>query len=228
MSTDTPAPVTAADAADPADRSGLRLERLNYGSYLKVPELLALQQELSAPAHHDEMFFIVIHQAAELWFKLMLHETEALIEALRAPSISRALKVLRRLCGVMDLQVRQIGLLATLTPVEFAGFRDHLRPASGFQSAQFRAIEYAYGLRDPFFLKFFDTMPEAHAALVAWRDRPSIADEFAACLRTHAPRPAEQHAGAAASPPDPSGQRPSDPVLLAQCVRQQLLVTRHV
>lgn len=166
----------------------LRFERLNYNSYLKIPELLALQKELSDPPHHDEMFFIIIHQAAELWFKEMLHETEALIEAFRANSISRVLKILRRLTGIMDLQVKQINLLSSLTPVEFAGFRDKLRPASGFQSMQFRVLEFAFGLRDEFFLKFFSAMPEALAALTQWKDRPSVRDEFQACLAKNAPK----------------------------------------
>jgi tryptophan 2,3-dioxygenase len=174
---------------DHAAKDHLRLEKLNYNSYLKVFELLNLQKELSVPPHHDEMFFIVIHQAAELWFKLMLHETEALITAFRENSISRALKVLRRLTAIMDLQVRQINLLSTLTPVEFAGFRDHLMPASGFQSMQFRLIEFAYGIREDFFLKFFENMPEAKAALEGWLERPSVCDEFIACMKNHAPQP---------------------------------------
>src|SRR3989338_7985219 len=103
----------------------LELKELNYNSYLKVPELLGLQHELSKPPHHDEMFFIIIHQAAELWFKLMRHETDALVQDFRDGSVSRALKKFRRLVGVMDLMVRQINLLNTLTPVEFAGFRDN-------------------------------------------------------------------------------------------------------
>lgn len=174
--------------AGASSKEGLKLEKLNYNSYLKVFPLLSLQHELSEPPHHDEMFFIIIHQAAELWFKEMLHETEALIKAYRENSISRALKVLRRLTGIMDLQVRQINLLSTLTPVEFAGFRDHLMPASGFQSMQFRLIEFAYGIREEFFLKFFEGMPEAGAALRQWMSRPSVYDEFISCLSQHAPR----------------------------------------
>lgn len=176
-----------ASAKDVA-KDGLKFEELNYNSYLKVPELLDLQKLLSEPPHHDEMFFIIIHQAAELWFKLMLHETEALIRAFRENSISRALKVLRRLTAIMDLQVRQINLLSTLTPVEFAGFRDSLRPASGFQSMQFRLLEFAFGIREDFFVSFFEKMPEAKAALSAWQARPSVNEEFALCLKTFAPK----------------------------------------
>lgn len=156
----------------------LELKELNYNSYLKVPELLSLQKELSSPAHHDEMFFIIIHQAAELWFKLMRHETEALVGDFRAGAVSHALKKLRRLVGVMDLMVKQINLLNTLTPVEFAGFRDHLRPASGFQSIQFRVMEFLFGIREPFFLSFFDKDPEKKAELEKVRAQPSVYDEF--------------------------------------------------
>ncbi len=160
----------------------LELKELNYNSYLKVPELLSLQKELSQPPHHDEMFFIIIHQAAELWFKLMRHETEAVVKDLQSGSISRALKKFRRIVGVMDLMVKQINLLNTLTPVEFAGFRDHLRPASGFQSIQFRVMEFLFGIREPFFLQFFDKDPEKKAELEKIRKIPSVYDEFVRAL----------------------------------------------
>lgn len=164
------------------DYENLELKELNYNSYLKIPELLSLQKQLSSPPHHDEMFFIVIHQAAELWFKLMLHETGAIVQDFRAGSVSRALKKMRRLVGTMDLQVKQINLLATLTPVEFAGFRDNLRPASGFQSIQFRMLEYKYGLREEFFIKFFEKDEEKKALLETIREEPSVYDEFVRAL----------------------------------------------
>lgn len=164
------------------DYQNLELKELNYNTYLKVPELLSLQQQLSDPPHHDEMFFIIIHQAAELWFKLMRHETDALVKDFRAGSVSRALKKLRRVVGTMDLMVKQINMLNTLTPVEFAGFRDSLRPASGFQSIQFRMIEFLYGIREPFFLQFFDKDPEKKAELEKIRHLPSVYDEFVRAL----------------------------------------------
>ncbi len=160
----------------------LELKELNYNSYLKVPELLSLQQELSQPAHHDEMFFIIIHQAAELWFKLMRHETDAVVKDFRSGSVSRALKKFRRIVGVMDLMVKQINLLNTLTPVEFAGFRDNLRPASGFQSIQFRMIEFLFGIRESFFLQFFENDPEKKAELEKIQKIPSVYDEFVRAL----------------------------------------------
>lgn len=160
----------------------LVLKELNYNSYLKIPELLKLQQEISQPKHHDEMFFIIIHQSAELWFKLVLHETETLVEAFREGLVSRALKALKRITEVMNLQVHQIRLLSTLTPVEFAGFRNFLRPASGFQSAQFRIIEFTFGVREAFFLRFFEKMPEVKNHLEKIMRTPSVYDECLACL----------------------------------------------
>lgn len=155
----------------------LEFKKLNYQSYLKIDELLSLQREVSDPAHHDEMFFIIIHQASELWFKNILHEAEWLVTALRSGSVSRTLKVLRRMTAIMELLAKQIGLLATLTPIEFAGFRDLLRPASGFQSAQFREMEFAFGIRDAFFLQFFKHLPEVVSRLEGIRSQPSIYDE---------------------------------------------------
>jgi tryptophan 2,3-dioxygenase len=152
--------------------------RLTYGSYLKVPQLLNLQQQLSDPPHHDEMFFIIIHQSFELWFKECLHETDLLVESLRLDSVSRALKVLKRINAIFDLLVQKIRLLSTLTPAEFAGFRDRLRPASGFQSVQFRELELACGLRDRFFFRYFKEDPQAIERLQRRFESPSIYDEF--------------------------------------------------
>ena len=160
----------------------LVLKDLNYNSYLKVPNLLSLQQQISKPTHPDEMFFIIIHQTAELWFKEIIHETESLKKAFRKSIISRAIKTLKRIRAIMDLQVQQIRLLSTLTPVEFAGFRNFLKPASGFQSIQYRMIEFIYGVREAFFLKFFEKTPDAANQLKAIREKPSIYDECVACL----------------------------------------------
>ena len=164
------------------EKESLRLEPLNYNSYLKVPQLLDLQCELANPPHHDEMFFIVIHQTAELWFKELLHETSLLTLAFKKGEVSRVLKVLKRNIAIMDLLRKQINLLSTLTPYEFAGFRDNLMPASGFQSIQFRQFEFAYGLRDSFYLKFFAEEPEKMESLKALQATPSINDLFLQCL----------------------------------------------
>jgi tryptophan 2,3-dioxygenase len=156
---------------------------LTYGGYLKVPELLSLQQQISGdPPHHDELFFIIIHQTYELWFRECLHESDLLVEHLRAGSISRSLKVLKRLNAILDLLVDQIRLLSTLTPSEFAGFRDRLKPASGFQSAQFRELEFFYGLKDAAFFQYFSDDPEALAGLKRRYNARSVYDEFIHCL----------------------------------------------
>ncbi len=164
------------------DYKNLVIEELNYNSYLKIPDLLSLQHQISVPPHHDEMFFIIIHQSAELWFKEMLHETTILIEAFDLSVASRAIKVFKRLTAIMNLQVQQIRLLSTLTPVEFAGFREYLRPASGFQSAQFRIFEFTYGLREEFFLKFFAKNPDIVERLQKNMGEPSVYDHFLAML----------------------------------------------
>src|SRR5918998_5539738 len=121
---------------------------LSYNKYLRVADLIALQDCLSDPAHHDELLFITIHQAYELWFKQILHELDASVAAMgedRAPSATRALA---RVVEIEKLLVTQIHVLETMTPISFLGFRDELNPASGFQSMQFREIEFASGLKD--------------------------------------------------------------------------------
>jgi tryptophan 2,3-dioxygenase len=122
-------------------------ERLSYGSYLKVPQLLELQERKSSPAHHDEMLFIVIHQVYELWFKQILHELDAVMASLRAGDLLKVAKHFRRIHPIQRLLEQQVDILETMTPQEFNQFRDHLNPASGFQSLQFREIEFLAGLK---------------------------------------------------------------------------------
>jgi len=122
-------------------------DRLTYGSYLKVDELLALQRPLSEPAHHDELLFIVIHQVYELWFKQLLHELDAVVRALDADDLLRVAKLFRRIHTIQRLIETQVDVLETMSPQEFNQFRDHLNPASGFQSIQFRELEFLCGVR---------------------------------------------------------------------------------
>lgn len=122
-------------------------DRLSYGSYLKVPQLLALQERKSSPPHHDEMLFIVIHQVYELWFKQMLHELDAVMACLRAGDLLKVGKHFRRIHSIQRLLEQQVDILETMTPQDFNQFRDHLNPASGFQSLQFREIEFLAGLK---------------------------------------------------------------------------------
>jgi tryptophan 2,3-dioxygenase len=121
---------------------------LTYGEYLKVPELLELQKVLSSPAHHDEPLFIIIHQVYELWFKLILHEVDSAAAHLRADRVGEATRLLRRVVEIQRLLVSQVRILETMRPQDFLGFRYHLNPASGFQSVQFRELEFALGLKD--------------------------------------------------------------------------------
>ena len=125
---------------------------LNYGTYLKVDELLALQQPRSTPEHPDELLFIVVHQASELWFKVILYELQNLITHLQAAATVPALHTMRRVNALMRIVSGQLAALDTLPPQRFAQFRGHLGSSSGGQSAQFRAIEAMSGLRDEHFL----------------------------------------------------------------------------
>ncbi|GMV38654.1 MAG: tryptophan 2,3-dioxygenase [Myxococcales bacterium] len=133
---------------------------LTYNDYLKVPELLALQRPVSEPAHHDEMLFIVIHQSYELWFKLILHELGSAMGFMRQGAVLRARHFVARVVEILRNLVPQIHILETMTPAEFLQFRHRLMPASGFQSVQFREVEFAAGLKDERYLRFFRNRPD--------------------------------------------------------------------
>ena len=157
--------------------------RLTYGGYLKVRELISLQHLLSDPRQHDEMLFIIIHQVYELWFKELLHELDTIIERFNADQPLAAHRLVRRCIEIERVLVDQIAVLETMMPTDFLAFRDHLMPASGFQSFQFREIEYVSGLKDARFLKNYDPNSEEHARLEARLSQPSLADAFYAMLR---------------------------------------------
>jgi len=123
-------------------------KHVSYISYLKVDELLALQEPLSDGPEHDELLFIVIHQTYELWFKQVLHEITALQPALEAGDTFRSLSLLRRVRTIMKTLVSQVDILETMTPLQFNSFRSRLKSSSGFQSAQFREFEAVLGRRD--------------------------------------------------------------------------------
>ncbi len=132
---------------------------LSYGSYLRTGELLALQLPASSPPHHDETLFIVIHQAYELWFKLILHELDQAMVCMDGGQVLEAQHVLSRVTEVLKLCVSQIHILETMRPIDFLKFREHLNPASGFQSGQFREIEFVCGLKEERFLRVFQNEP---------------------------------------------------------------------
>ncbi|MEK6407388.1 MAG: tryptophan 2,3-dioxygenase family protein [Acidobacteriota bacterium] len=159
--------------------------RLTYGGYLKVRDLISLQEQLSDPPQHDEMLFIIIHQVYELWFKELLHELDTIIERLNGDQPLAAHRLVRRCIEIERVLVDQIAVLETMMPMDFLAFRDQLMPASGFQSFQFREIECVSGLKDARFLKNYDPGSEEHARLQARLSQPSVADAFYAMLRRH-------------------------------------------
>ena len=126
---------------------------LTYGSYLALDELLVLQRPRSSPEHPDELLFIIVHQASELWFKLILHELAALVSLLEAHDTLGALTSVKRVNALVHIVTAQLSALETLPPQRFAQFRGYLGTSSGSQSVQFRAIEAMSGMRDEHFLK---------------------------------------------------------------------------
>jgi tryptophan 2,3-dioxygenase len=147
---------------------------INYASYLRLDELLTLQTLQSEPPHPDELLFIVIHQASELWFKCLRHEFDTLITALEAFDIMRALLAVQRINVLTGIVAHELSALDTLPPQRFAQFRGYLGSSSGSQSAQFRAIEAMAGLRDPHFLAAISEHGEPPAVVREALARPTL------------------------------------------------------
>jgi aminocarboxymuconate-semialdehyde decarboxylase len=164
--------------------------QLTYSSYLKVPELLELQQPQSSPEHHDELLFILVHQTYELWFKELLHDLDAVVANLRrsgaAPQshdeVYEAARLLRRCTEITRVLVEQFTILETMLPTHFLAFRGLLEPASGFQSEQFREIEFLCGLKDEKMLRYHRPTAEAYASLKRRLEEPSLRDVFFGAL----------------------------------------------
>jgi len=152
--------------------------RMSYGGYLDLDTLLSAQRPLSDPEHHDELLFIVQHQTTELWLKLVLHELDAACRLLREDQLAPALKCIARVKHIQKTLTEQWSVLATLTPSEYAQFRDVLGNASGFQSAQYRAIEFRLGNKNAAVLRVFDGDPSARALVADALEQPSLYDEF--------------------------------------------------
>ena len=156
---------------------------LSYNKYLRVKDLIGLQDCLSDPVHHDELLFITIHQTYELWFKQILHELDASLCQMNEDRAAAAARSLRRVVEIEKVLVSQIHILETMTPISFLGFRDQLNPASGFQSMQFREIEFTSGLRDEETLRSFDHDEFARERLAARYRGPTLGEAFYALLR---------------------------------------------
>jgi len=179
------------ESMDDAAAVAPRHEQLTYSSYLKVPELLELQHPQSTPPHHDELLFIIVHQTYELWFKELLHDLDAVVSNLRRAGenpnsrdeVYEAARLLRRCTEITRVLVEQFTILETMLPTHFLAFRGKLEPASGFQSEQFRELEFLCGLKDEKMLRYHRPTPEAHAQLERRLREPSLHDAFFNALR---------------------------------------------
>jgi tryptophan 2,3-dioxygenase len=151
---------------------------ISYGSYLRLDELLSLQTPVSLPAHPDELLFIIVHQASELWFKCLLHEIGCLVDAFEAFETGQVLWRLQRINALMRIVSAQLSSLETLPPQHFAQFRTYLGSSSGSQSMQFRAIEVAAGLRDEDFIRMIRDQGPMPDVVEHALSRPSLQDLF--------------------------------------------------
>src|SRR3954469_19363322 len=159
--------------------------QLTYGSYLRLPQLLDSQHLESDPPAHDELLFITIHQVYELWFKQLLHEAVAAREAMSGGRVWWAQHLLQRMHVIERVLVHQIDVLETMTPQDFLEFRQRLAPASGFQSVQFRELEFLSGAKDAAYLKRLKgTTATEQARLDARLAEPTLWDAFLAVLRS--------------------------------------------
>jgi tryptophan 2,3-dioxygenase len=162
---------------EPGMRTDLA-DRMTYSGYLQLDTLLSAQLPLSNPVHHDELLFIIQHQTSELWFKLAIHELRAALDLLRKDDLEPAFKIIARVKNIQTQLYNQWAVLSTLTPTEYAQFRHVLGPASGFQSVQYRIVEFLLGAKDERMLKFHEYRASDHAALASALATPSLYDEF--------------------------------------------------
>jgi tryptophan 2,3-dioxygenase len=151
---------------------------MSYGGYLDLDTLLSAQRPLSDPEHPDELLFIIQHQTTELWMKLIVHELTQARAYLRNDDLSHALKCVARVKHIQKSMAEQWSILATLTPSEYAQFRDVLGNSSGFQSHQYRCIEFMLGNKNAKMLSVFEAKPEQQSALREALESPSLYDEF--------------------------------------------------
>ena len=155
---------------------------LTYPSYLELETLLSLQHPRSSPVHPDELLFIVVHQASELWFKVILHELEGLVSRMDDDDVLAALGAVQRVNALTSIVTDQLSALETLPPQRFAQFRGYLGTSSGSQSAQFRAIEAASGLRDPHFMQALEEHGEIPDVVRRALARPTLQATFEGML----------------------------------------------
>jgi tryptophan 2,3-dioxygenase len=155
---------------------------MSYGRYLGLDRVLDAQHPQSSPAHHDEMLFIIQHQTSELWLKLVLHELRESRRLLDEDDLGKALKCLARVKAIQRTLTEQWSVLSTLTPREYAQFRGSLGSSSGFQSYQYRAVEFILGNKHRQMLDVFTSEPEAHTLLATLLEEPTLYDAFLRAL----------------------------------------------
>jgi tryptophan 2,3-dioxygenase len=167
--------------------------RLTYGGYLGLDKLLGAQVPHSRPAHHDEMLFIIQHQVSELWMKLIIHELTAAMRHIADDDVGPVSKILARVKQVQRQLFEQWSVLSTLTPTEYAQFRQVLRAASGFQSLQYRLMEFMLGNKNADMLRVFRHDPDGQARLKQALEAPSLYDEFLRYLARQGHAVPERH-----------------------------------
>src|SRR5437870_6835658 len=178
---------------------------VTYSSYLKIDDLLSLQQPRSEGPEPDEMLFIVIHQVYELWFKELLHEFDRVRRLLEDDEPHRWQNTLKRILTILKVMVAQLDILETMTPLEFLSFRERLEAASGFQSDQFRQIEFLLGIKSEQAIQRFPERSRARAALERRYREPTLWDAFLHYLaREKYPVPAAHLARDVVAPVEPS------------------------
>lgn len=150
------------------------LKEMTYGDYLQLDQLLSSQKRLSG--HHDEMLFIIIHHVSELWLKLIIHETKAAVTAIQDDDLQSSFKMLARVSKIQSQIIQAWDVLSTLTPAEYMEFRDKLGNASGFQSYQYRLVEFVLGYKTPHILKIYQKDPELYAILEDAYQKPGLYD----------------------------------------------------
>jgi tryptophan 2,3-dioxygenase len=152
--------------------------KLTYGDYLKVSELLRLQHCLADPPSHDELQFIIVHQTYELWFKLVLFELDSIIQSMNQDKIRYATWLFRRVNEILKILYQQIHILESMSPIDFLDFRDKLQPASGFQSLQFREIEFVSNLKEASILELLKGNTESKKRLKKRLENETLWDAF--------------------------------------------------
>lgn len=173
--------------------------QLTYGSYLSLPQLLTAQHPQTDPPAHDELLFITIHQVYELWFNQLLHEVGAVRAAMQDGRLWWAQHLLHRVHVIERVLVQQVDVLETMTPQDFLEFRQRISPASGFQSVQFRELEFVSGAKDPAYLERFRGLTEGEEDRLRVRlGEPTLWDAFVGVLAA-AGLPVEDDAEVAAS-----------------------------